>query len=380
MVQNSDSDKNIQISADTLKVVLPSGQFEICPTNKLHRWAGISIATASRQDKIDGFYRPKAKINHWTEALTIEFSPAKLIYGNNLQLVTLKDFQSVLEILQAQLNDYGIETTITALAKARLHRLDIGYNIYLPKKVPVISILQALNGCLTSGHKRQFRIQYENGGTSLRIGTASVDLLLYDKLQAPETIGGVDYINQQPLKEILRNTDCNILRIEKRFTTRKEVKKIFALYGISNPVLADICHHTMGQNIIFTEWKSLLDSCCRPTQSEEDLLTQLILFLQCNPQASPKQGLVYLAIQQMLEHHSFGDIREQLFRYSSYQTVRNLFDEVKRWKIPHHILAHKWLDQITEVLVLWPSTEPSSLELSNQENSAEGENIMNNEK
>ena len=359
MEKHMNKKQKIQIPADTIKVILPTGYFEICPTNTLRRWAGISTATASREDKLIGLYRPRVKLNHWTGNLTIEFSVPKLLFGNNLQMVCATDLPIVLEVLQSHLQDYGIETTTDALASAKLHRADEAFNIYLPKSISVTSVLDTLNRCLTSGHKNQFRIQYENGGTSLRIGNASSDLLLYDKLQAPESIGGVDYIDKRPMREILSEPDYNILRIEKRFTTRKTVRKIFALYGICNPVLADIFHPTMGRDILLTEWETLLNSFVPPAQFKEDQLTQLLSFFEQNPSATPRQALVYMALQQLLEDHAVWDIKEQLLKYSSYQTITNLFDEIKRWKMLPCPSAKECLDWITEALLLWSWVDPT---------------------
>ena len=355
MSNEIDNKSSIQNLTDTVKIGLE--QFAVRSENKLRRWGGISTAAASREDKLNGFYRPRVKIDHSTGNLTVEFSPAKLMYGNNLQLVCLEDFPAVIKLLQSHLEDYGIETDMDELTCASIRRIDMGRNVYLPKSVPVKAVLATLNRCLTSGHKHQFRIQYENGGASLRIGTADTDLLFYDKLKAPEAIGGVDYINQRPLGEIMGNPDYNILRMEKRFTTRKAVKKIFAQYGITNPVLKDICHPTMGQDILLKEWLLLLDACIMPIQHDEDMLTQLLAFLQDNPFASPKQALVYLGLQQLLETNPVWDIKEQLLTHSSYQTVSNLFDEVKRWKAPNDISVQECLNWVTEGLIS-PWIEP----------------------
>ena len=352
---------NFGIVADATKIRLNRGDYKILPNNKLRSWEGNYSASASRSDRNKGLYRPKVLINQTSGRLTIEFSPAKLKYGNNIQVVSAEEFPQILHLLKLHLADFGIQTTEQKLEQGRITKIEFGWNFYLPKEMTVSSVLHTLNSCLTSGHKRQYRIQYENGGRSFRVGNASSDFLIYDKLYAPEQCGGEEYYNLKPLKEILQDPDYNILRIEYRATNRASVRKLFKQYGINTPMLKHICYFAIGRDVITEKWEQLIESCVFPNISQKpDLWEEIKACLEANKHMGikPRMAFAYASMLNVLKKHSVWEIKNLLLKLFSTQTVDNFLKEIRKLSRGRIIDPSSSLDYISTQIECWEQVEP----------------------
>lgn len=352
------------LPVDTVKIILPKGNFKVKKLrNFKFNYVGLS-RTATKQEKQHGDYGPKVTLSNLTGACTIEVSLPKLLKGNNLQELNCSDFKQIIRMLRVHLWSYGIAVSKENLRTADLYRVDFGKNIDLTSICSVADVLALLNRCIGFGRKATYQIQYQNGGRALRLQNASTDLLLYDKLYAYEMAGiseklsiEKDHYCQKPLYEMLSCSNKSVLRIEQRYTTRRAIKRLFALYGILRHTFEDICNPKVGQDVITAEWKLLVKNCIFPMQSrEKHLLAQIMEILKTGQCKTLRSVFTYVLLQYLLEEYAAKDLRKRFMPYASASTLDNLFGMV-------HTCAHASgvlpdiLAEVTRQIMVWKPFE-----------------------
>lgn len=363
MTNNNIVSQDVQsnlLAVDTVKILLPKGSFKLNNTQYFRpNYIGLT-RTATKQEKADGLYRPKVILQLLAGTCTIEFSLPKLVRGNNLEELTVTDFHDVIILLQTHLKDYGILVSEENLRWADLYRVDFGKNLDLTLIGPVPEILNMLNRCVGFGRHSIYQIQYLNGGQSLRLQNASTDLLLYDKLHAYEMAGMSEKLSiekdnycQKPLCKMLAASHKSILRIERRYTCRKAVRKLFTRYGVKMPKFKDICNPQIGQDIITKDWQALVNACIFPLQSQVSKQLRLMLdFLKMDQCKTLGPALSYVLLQTLLKEYSVKDLKNQFRPYVSTSTLNNWFGKM------HNLACKKEqkppiLEEITRQITQW---------------------------
>jgi hypothetical protein len=145
----------------------------------------------------------------------VEFSAPKLLYGNNLQEVEDKDFESVIWQLNEVLKEMAVETTTEALANASVSAMHYSKNIILEGRRTCMQILGEVHKSNLNGKLDYEWRSFKNGGEAVRFHCNSHELIFYNKVKDMEkgnlspkrSIGGGGTIAEgSPFynKEILR--------------------------------------------------------------------------------------------------------------------------------------------------------------------------------
>ncbi len=201
-----------------------------------------------------------------------------------------------------------------------------------------LQVIDLLNRCKISGRKISKDVSYTNGGRALRVHNASSDLLIYDKIRAPELCGiseklGIesDQYCQKALCEMLHTRNHEVLRIERRFNGRKAVRRLFSRLLINDPQLKDIFNPEIGHNVISEEWKWLIAVCILPDKDCTENLARVVELLKKNANGSLRNTLAYCFTQNLLKKYSVEDLR-RTFKYAVNTTnVNNFFKKMQTW-------------------------------------------------
>ena len=326
------------IGTDTVRFTLDKGMFATTSLRGFHGPMSALSRTASKDDKRQGLYRPKLTFTPLDGSLTIEVSLPKLLFGENLQEITCEHKNLILKALCATLADWDIITDAENLLAARLTRIDVGKNLLLTGITSSLQVIDLLKRCKISGRKIPKEISYTNGGRALRVHNASSDLLIYDKLRAPELCGISEKLSIEPdqycqksLCDMLNMHNHEVLRIERRFNGRKAVRRLFAKWLIKNPCLADIFTSEIGYHVISEEWKRLVAACILPDKDGTADLGRVVELLQKNANGSLRNTLAYCFIQNLLKNYSMEDLRRAFKPVAGNANVNNFFKQMQTW-------------------------------------------------
>lgn len=346
------------LGVDTVRIALTDSNFRVLDLSRFKRTANALVCSPSAIDKALGSYIPHlyytTRTNFGnTPRLFIEFSLPKIAFGNNLQELTVADKELVLQKLHSSLRSVGVQTDIENLLRANISRLDVGKNVIVPNTTIA---LKEINGMLPRDRKFLDNVKYENGGRGAYIRNSNFTLAIYDKLSDPllpkKYRFDEDVYTQTELLKLCTERNIQVLRLEGRFMKREDVKRLYKLYGIQNPVFEDVFHPEIAYEIITKEWKKLT-SCYVPTQNpQKTLLEQAIDVLHDNRDVLLHNILAGLCIQQLLKCIPLGELRKVFRRHSSGETVRNTLAKAHKIKYGYPE-SQDVVDSISKQLLEW---------------------------
>ena len=173
---------------------------------------------------IDRYPNPKGT-SYTIQALEVDCSLPKLLYGNNLYELQDKDFAAVCNTLAHKLGIMGLTITPQVIANMEVKSVEYGKNI-LTRNIPVSYILQELYRAKPLNNFMDVqRSTFRNDGEALTFYCSGYEIVFYDK-----TLEVLQELSQNPrilptnLVCVLQNGTTNILRMEVRFHDRPTLK------------------------------------------------------------------------------------------------------------------------------------------------------------
>lgn len=165
--------------------------------------------------------------------LFITFSAPKLIFDNNLQEVSNKDFSEVIEKLHEVLKVVGIEISQDVLKKGKIKNIHFSKNILLTNTTSLMAIKT-----LSQGNYRRLKKtvrDYSNNGKKLAFTSKYYEICFYDK--SKEVMA--EYKKIEPgERKVMRKDVVNaikgkqVLRMEVRLNSINKIKNLFFNYNI----------------------------------------------------------------------------------------------------------------------------------------------------
>ena len=257
---------------DTIILTLTQGTFEIINPDGFipsAHWAIsentyatrgiISKQNPTKKGLASGVYKPRltlfkqsyssASISAKT-VLKIELSLPKLLFGNNFEELTQKQFPELVEKLSTVLHSMGIATTINALTNAAVSGIHFSKNIPLTDgSIPYhyISKIEQANISLSLDVNQT---DYRNQGHSYKWHSNSYELVFYDKIRDLEQAKKSDkrsmekdntiqldlydaYFAEACKARSLHNKKMfEVLRMEARLNNRRKIEQILKKVGI----------------------------------------------------------------------------------------------------------------------------------------------------
>ncbi len=321
---------------DTVVLLIPPQDFKILKPSAFTPHTDLvyqnqvikAVQNPAKQDlKIHG-YLPRLTLSRRMNLqgraeimLTIECSAPKLLFGNNLEELQLKDFNLIVQILHEKLLAMNVEINPENLAQATILRVHFAKNTVLKDGSTPFHYIQKIKQCLAPSRLDHNQTNYRNSGHCFKWHCNSYEIVFYDKLfdmmqaktSKKRTVDAHNAFDIKSLKKIrTKKKKFEVLRIEVRLNTRTILKKVFetltiknnlTLHAIFKPIIAKkvLLHYI---NIIERKRSHILDF---KAKSDQALLSTLAVY---NPHAKPKDILSCFAYKKLSETMTVDEIKK----------------------------------------------------------------------
>ena len=239
------------------------------------------------------------------KTVNIEFSIPKLIFLNNLDELSEKDFEKVIKTLHERLKEMEIFVEKQRLKTAEVSAIHFGKNIIL-KDYSANYIISELEKININKHFDLTKTRFMNSGESLQYYTASNSITFYDKksdLNKDEK-RAIDRDQTEYQKSLFNLLDekQDILRFEVRLSQKRKMKSIFKKIGFKQKqyLFREVFSEDLAVKVMMDYWNSTIDKnkyvLFTLNEPAEKVLKQISVI---RPKAKAKtliylSGLIYL--------------------------------------------------------------------------------------
>ncbi|MBN1331362.1 hypothetical protein JW978_00565 [Candidatus Dojkabacteria bacterium] len=277
------------------------------------------------------------------EYLYIEFSAPKLLFGNNLEELSQNDIQKLFEVLQKTLDKMDVYIPLNELNKAKVVKVHFGKNVILPSNIFPSMIIDKLRGTNWSNRFSGLIRDYNNNGSSLRIGNKSREIIIYDKVAELTK----EKANKQ-LVTLLRNNGFQILRLEIRLKMESVILRELALEKDNN-TLVKLTSHYFLTDLCKSYWDILAKELISFSYEDISLETIYAEILMSNPKMRIRTVNNIFAMYVLTKEIGLKRVREIIeYRYSR-ETWYSLNQLMK--KLPIDKKTENWITEIERQLI-----------------------------
>lgn len=369
---------------DTVILKIPRGLYKLKPEtftpnanillmagNYLVKCVNNPTATDKRED----IYRPRLTLmKRMTRTgneipLKIEFSVAKMIYGNNVEEVEEKDFEKVVTALHKSMKEMGVYVSEEDLKNAKVSAFHPSKNIELTKGYTSSFVITELHKIDVSKKMDLNRDSFRNSGHSLQFYTNSHSLVVYDKVQdlrkpSKRSMDKDQNSIQLSLFETLTKTNKKeVLRIEARLAKKVKMNAVLkALKFKENPTFKDVFKKDLCQKILLNYWDELITNKNHFLfDTDSSSKKTLDAIFKNRPKVKPKDAL-YLVGLRVLSKEGIRDTRAVIERYATPRTWYRIAQDLEFLDDISTKTYHEWVRQIKDALndfvpIKLPTTE-----------------------
>ncbi|HLJ30976.1 MAG TPA: hypothetical protein VKU36_00935 [Candidatus Babeliales bacterium] len=341
---------------DTIVLLLTQDLFEIinpdlftpsahwATTEKTYAMRGISSKqNPTKKELAQGIYKPRLSIlQHPTPLsgiktlLKIELSLPKLLFGNNFQELTQKQFPDLVQKLCTTLHSMGIATDVETLINAPVSAIHFSKNIPLTDgSIPYhyISKIEQANIKLSLDINQT---DYRNKGHSYKWHSNSYELVFYDKIRDLEQAKKSDKRSlekdndiQLHLYDTLHNKKMfEVLRMEARLNNKRKIQQILKLLNIKTPLTFRGLFKTNIARKVLLHYLAEVERARPPlldfkANNTKQLLVALIFN---NPKLSPRRILQLYGMKLALDTISIRELRTMFGAHNKRSWYRLIAD------------------------------------------------------
>jgi hypothetical protein len=225
----------------------------------------------------------------------IEFSAAKMAFGNNLDELDESMLDEVIDALCARLARMGLQPRKRALKHAKVMAIHYSKNFLLEGGHTAANAIAHMRRVNVSRRLKHGDIEYRNGGTHMNARTKSYSVDIYDKIAELEHDLGGDVIEKLGLAN-------NVLRLEVKLANRRKINGLFEKLALGNdPTFGEAFSVEKSKAVLSHYWGEIIarDASVLYTApvSAKELLRQI---LRIRPRIKARKamslvGLVLLA-------------------------------------------------------------------------------------
>lgn len=358
---------------DTVILTIPRGKYRIIETRRFSPDASLLgysghflvkfVNNPTAADKKEKKYLPRMTLmkrmtrNGVEIPLKIEFSVAKMLFGNNVDEVQEKDFEKVVDNLSKALWSMKVFVSKDDLASAAVSAFHPAKNIELTDGYTSGFAITELNKIDVSKKLDLNRDSFRNSGHSLQYYTNSHSLVIYDKVQdlkKPDkrAIDKDQNGIQQSLFDIVAKKDKReILRIEARLSKKVKMNATLQALGFqANPSFRDVFREEVCQKVILYYWNSVITNKNQFIfDVENNAKKTLEAIYKNNPKIKPKQA-IYLVGLRELSKQGIRGTRAIVERYSTGRTWLRVASDLPYLDTISSKSYHGWVKQINDCL------------------------------
>jgi len=212
-------------------------------------YSGIqSKQNPTKKELLRGIYKPRLALAQYPTSRTtfepmlkIELSLPKLVYGNNFDELSYKDFKQVTEKLVAVLATMGIVVARDTLAKASVAAIHYSKNIPLTDGSTPYHYINKMKEANVKLSLDTNQTDYRNEGHSYKWHCNSYEIAFYDKIKDLEksqqssrrAIEKDNELQRHLVKSFEMRHKLEFLRMEVRLNKRAKIKELFKELGIA---------------------------------------------------------------------------------------------------------------------------------------------------
>ncbi len=200
--------------------------------------------------------------------LKIEFSAPKLLYQNNLDELTDKDFNNVINVLHTRLMEMGVFVKIADLIEAQVNTIHFSKNILLSDFYSASLAIRELYKLDASKWLDINKRHFQNHGHALYFDSTSYSMVFYDKLKdATETQRhSVDKEKTSYQLNLFKHfkekkEPLEVLRYELRVVKKQKLNSLLKQLGYKeNPTFQDVFNSELSKELLLKQWKTIYPS------------------------------------------------------------------------------------------------------------------------
>lgn len=222
------------------------------------------------QEKRGKIYRPKLTLykRGCDYELKIQFSPAMLLFRNNLFELIEEQIEEVLDALQKSLFGIGVVVDKEVLRCAYVAAFHPSKNIPISGGYSAMDIISEINKMCVTEKLDIDNKDFRNGGHGVQLRAESHALTFYDKMKDLEKGDSRSYeyeknqkIQRQSLFYVIRQErKPEILRMEARLCERQKMKSILKQIGLPvEPIFANIFKKEVCQKVLLYYFKTYIE-------------------------------------------------------------------------------------------------------------------------
>jgi hypothetical protein len=319
----------------------PSAQWVLSNTFALH--GIISKQNPTKKELAQGIYKPRLSLFRLPlpssipkTLLKIELSLPKLLFGNNFEELTQKQFPDLVNKLCSTLHTMGVATTIEDLTHAAVWGIHFSKNIPLTDgSIPYhyISKIEQANIKLSLDINQT---DYRNKGHSYKWHSNAYEIVFYDKIRDLEQAKKSDKRSMEKdnaiqlhlYNELHNKKMFEVLRMEARLNNRRKIQQVLQKLNIKaqltfkglfkTNIARKVLLHYLDE--IENARPALLDFKVNNTKS---LLVALIFN---NPTLSPRRILQLYGLKLALDTVSIRELRTMFGAYNKRSWYRLIAD------------------------------------------------------
>jgi|688.fasta_scaffold151695_1 stage V sporulation protein G len=325
--------KNVMNMLDTVILKVAENDYKITKpdffkpnASKLYEHGFVGTSFKNNYKTADKYYprititpRSRGKGLGTKRDLKIEFSVPKLIYGNNLQELTIFDEKFVYQFLYQSLLEMGVEIK-SDLAKFEVSGFDTSKNIFLSKDCFSFQIIEELNKCTLDRRLDLDNKEYrESTGTTLQFYSKAHSFVIYDKLadlNKPNKRATNKDRNELQKDLFTKYSDSQkqeIIRFEVRLRSRAKVRQLLGTFGykIDTLYFENLFNELLWKKILNYYWQSLIVDKNRflfSKVNKTDLLVDKIL--KNNPEIKDNKVFQLIGINTLAKEKGLPELRK----------------------------------------------------------------------
>lgn len=324
------------------------------------------VKNPSKLDLESGLYFPRLtginrNVNGKLDAfIKVEFSIPKLLYLNNLDEVSDKDFNLIISTLRDRLLRMGIAVTEKYLRQAPVTAVHYSKNILLTDGYTSQFILSELSKIDIHKSFDFSKTKFTNDGQSIYAYTIAHSFVIYDKIadlkkDEKRAVDKDQTLYQRTLFDSLEKKELyEVLRFEIRISKKQKLNALLKKLGFKeNPTFEDVFKRRVSKTVVQHYWDTLVKNNSTIlfgfSTGPKDLLKQILI---ANPKLKPKQALYFASLMSMTKDgNGIRELRAILSKYGDNRTWYRIKADIKSISVLlKKTRSRDWFDQIEKSL------------------------------
>src|SRR3989344_757307 len=370
---------------DTVVLIIQEGFYKVLDPNKftpstevLDRPVGFGakafakcLQNPTKEDYQKGIYKPRLTITKRAtkigiiKTLKVEFSCSKLLFLNNLNELTDKDFSLLIDTLHKRLLEMCVEVSKTSLQLATVSTVHYSKNIILPSFVTSTMIIKELAKVNITKRLSLDKTFFKNKGHALTFYSKSYAIVIYDKIKDIQKttvvkVDGDPTSFQQGLFEV-KKPSSEILRIEIRLNHPYKIESLFKAIGKpAGRSFINVFREEKARLVIRHYWSLITNSINKFIfTSDESLHKTAEEIYQANPNISAIKLLSIIGYFQIVKQDSGRALREFIEKHYTSRTWFRINKAIRETLKTKKSL--KYLTFVTEINKAIEEFEPLKL-------------------